>query len=562
MSSNQPDLSPYAGRWVALFGQQVTGVGETAEAAEQMARHSRPKDRFVLRFVDDPAGEPLPLSPLLNQLRPLFQTQSQPVYLVGGAVRDALLGRMSHDLDFVVPANAIQLAFQVADALDVPAYVLDRERDTGRVMLPEAHTSLDFARFRGSDLAADLHDRDLTINAMALPATATTTAGLIDPHQGRADLAAGVVRLIHERSMLDDPVRSLRAVRLVHSLGLGFSLTPDTETAVRAVAHHLHKVSAERIRDELLKLLETAVPHEAIADLANLGLLAEILPDVMALTTVEQSAPHHEPVFAHTLSVLRWLTLVEDAVEIEPRRTQRAPRNRVENSAPSASFAVKKALEPYAAQIQATWREEVDGGINGRLLLRLGALFHDIGKAQTQTIEPNGAAGSRIRFLGHEKAGADLTGQVLRRLSLSNAAIGHVKKIVAGHMRPLHLANSGGTLSRRAVFRYFRATAAAGVNIALLSLADHLATHNGTGPEKQWQALLKVAAGLCHHYFERHEETVAPPLLVDGRMLMEALGLAPGPEVGRLLRLIQEAQAAGELETAVAALEFARTCHK
>ena len=220
--------------------------------------------------------------------------------------------------------------------------------------------------------------------------------------------------------------------------------------------------------------------------------------------------------------------------------------------------AVKKILEPYAAQIQALWQEEVDGGVNGRTLLRLGALFHDVGKAQTQTIEEDG----RIRFLGHEKAGADLTGQVLRRLSLSNEAIARVKKIVAGHMRPLHLANSGGKLSRRAVYRYFRETAVSGINIALLSLADHLATYEGTGPDAQWQALLQVVSDLCHHYFERHEETVAPPPLVDGRMLMEALTLQPGPEVGRLLRLIQEAQAAGELETAVAAIEFARICHK
>ncbi|MCB8927070.1 MAG: HDIG domain-containing protein [Ardenticatenaceae bacterium] len=547
MSSDQPDLSAYAGRWVALYGTQVTGVGETPDAALHMARHSRPKERFALRFVDDPSGELLPLSPLLEQLRPLLQTQSQPVYLVGGAVRDALLGRISHDLDFVVPANAIKLAFQVADALGVPAYVLDRERDTGRVMLPDAHTSLDFACFRGADLAADLRDRDLAINAMALPATATTTAGLIDPHGGQADLAAGQIRLIHERSLLDDPVRSLRAVRLAHSLG--FALTPETETAVRAAAPHLNQISAERIRDELLKLLETAVPHHAVADLANLGLLAEILPDVMALATVEQSAPHHEPVFAHTLSVLRWLTVVEAA--IEPQRTQK-------NSASSVLSAVKKILEPYAAQIQALWQEEVDGGVNGRMLLRLGALFHDVGKAQTQTIEEDG----RIRFLGHEKAGADLTGQVLRRLSLSNEAIARVKKIVAGHMRPLHLANSGGKLSRRAVYRYFRETAVSGINIALLSLADHLATYEGTGPDAQWQALLQVVSDLCHHYFERHEETVAPPPLVDGRMLMDALTLQPGPEVGRLLRLIQEAQAAGELETAVAAIEFARICHK
>ena len=548
MSRDFPELSAYAGRWVALFGEQVTGVGETAAAAARMARHSRPKERFILRYVDDPDGEPLALSPLLEQLRPLFQQQSQPVYLVGGAVRDALLGRVSHDLDFVVPEKAVRLAFQVADVLDVPAYVLDRERDTGRVILPEAKTSLDFARFRGGDLPADLRDRDLTINAIAMPATATTAAGLIDLHNGQADLAAKLIRPIHDRSFVDDPVRTLRAVRLAHSLG--FTLTPKAETAVRAAAPHLKTVSIERIRDELLRLLDTVVPHKAIADVASLGLLAEVLPDIAALTTIEQSAPHHEPVFAHTLSVLRWLTLVEGVID-EPQRTQSSQRKDSKNFALST---VKKILEPYAEQILAQWQEEVDGGVNGRTLLRLGALFHDVGKAETKTIESD----DRIRFLGHDKVGAKLTGTVLRRFSLSNQAIAQVKKIVAGHMRPLHLANSGGKLSRRAVHRYFRATAAAGIDIALLSLADHLATYNGTGPEKQWQNLLKVVSTLCHHYFERHEETVLPPPLLDGRTLMQTLNLPPGPEIGRLLRLIQEAQAAGEIDSLEAAVQYAR----
>jgi poly(A) polymerase len=548
MNHDLPDLSAYSGRWVALFGEQVTGVGYSAEAAARMARHSRPKERFVLRFVDDPVGEPLPLSPLLDRIRPLLQQQSQPVYLVGGAVRDALLGRVSHDLDFVVPENAIKLAFKVADALGVPAYVLDRERDTGRVMLPDAQTSLDFARFRGGDLAADLRDRDLTINAIALPATATTTAGLIDFHGGQADLSAGLLRHIHEHSFLDDPIRTLRAVRLAHSLG--FTLATETETAVRTAAPTLTNSSTERIRDELLRLLQTAVPHRAIADLANLGLLAEVLPDITALTTVEQSAPHHEPVFAHTLSVLYWLALIEEI--IEPQRTQSSQRKEQKISA------VKKILKPFAEKINQHWQDEVDGGVNGRTLLRLGALLHDVGKAQTQTIE----ADNRIRFLGHEQVGAKLTGQLLRRLCLSNEAIAHVKKIVAGHMRPLHLANSGHKLSRRAVYRYFRKTAVAGVDIAILSLADHLATYNGTGPQPQWQALLHVVSELCHHYFEKHDETVAPPPLLNGRTLMQALSLPPGPEVGRLLHLIQEAQAAGELKTAESALEFARQSHK
>jgi putative nucleotidyltransferase with HDIG domain len=198
---------------------------------------------------------------------------------------------------------------------------------------------------------------------------------------------------------------------------------------------------------------------------------------------------------------------------------------------------------------------DVDGGLDGRTLLRLGALFHDAGKAETQTIEANG----RIRFLGHDKVGARLAARRLRRLSLSNEAVHHVQRIVAGHMRPLLLVQAQGDRpTRRAVYRFFRDIGSAGLDIGLLALADHLATHRGATDDTQWTDLLSLVTELYHHYFERQSETVSPLLLLDGRELMAALRLEPGPEVGRLLRLIEEAQAAGEVTTPEEAIQFAQ----
>jgi tRNA nucleotidyltransferase/poly(A) polymerase len=153
--------------------------------------------------------------------------------------------------------------------------------------------------------------------------------------------------------------------------------------------------------------------------------------------------------------------------------------------------------------------------------------------------------------------GAELAGRRLRRLRLSNEAVKHVKKIVAGHMRPLLLATSE-RVTRRAVYRFFRATGAAGIDIGLLSLADHLATHDGPGPDDAWHALVEMVARLYEHYFEAYEETIAPPPLLKGGELIEALHLEPGPEVGRLLRLLEEAQAAGEIKTKEEALLLAK----
>ncbi len=524
---------------MALVDGTVAGVGYTAVSALHLAQRNRPKERFTLQFVEEPGGRPLALSPLLERLRPFLTQQDRPVYLVGGAVRDALLNRVSHDLDFVVPNRAIKLAFHVADGLGVPAYVLDKERDTGRVMLADEGTMLDFARFRGDSLAADLRDRDFTINAIALPAAAKTAVSLIDPCGGAADLEAGIIRQTHDGAIADDPVRALRGLRLAYSLN--FTLAEETAVAITAAAPLLSHVSVERVRDELMKLLETAVPHQAMQHMHQLGLMRVILPEIADLADVAQSAPHREPVLAHTFSVLRWLAEIEAILAGQ------------EPDSPALSAAAG-ALTVYRAQLTEHVTRRIDGGVDGRLLLRLGALCHDVGKKETQTTADDG----RIRFLGHDKVGAKLAGRRLRQLTFSNHAVKHVQKIVSGHMRPLHLANNATGPSRRAIFRYFRDTGSAGLDIGLLALADHLATYDGPGETAHWLRLLDVVTTLFSHYFERHAETVAPPPLIDGRDLMNELHMQPGPEIGRILRLIQEAQAAGELSTRADALAFAR----
>ncbi len=533
------ELSAYVGRWVALAGDEVAGVGFTGEEALHMARQNRYKARLTVQFVDDPNGERLALSPLLERLRPLLAQSSQPVYLVGGAVRDALLGRYTNDLDFVLPQGAIKLAFQIGDALGEPAYVLDRERDTGRVVLPGQETYLDFARFRGPDLLTDLRERDFSINALALPATAVTRTAIIDPLGGQQDLQDGRIRLVNDHALQDDPVRALRAVRLAATLR--FALAAETETAVQQAVGLLSTVSVERIRDELVKMMATAVPDQAVRQMETLRLLPVVLPEIAALADVAQSPPHHEPVLAHTISVLHWLVLVEECLaEARP-------------SVPELA-SLQTMLAPFAESLRVHLAQVVDGGLDGRTLLRLGALFHDVGKKATQTVEDDG----RIRFLGHDQVGAEITISRLRRLRLSSQASKFVGRIVYGHMRPMLLANTGRPVSRRAVFRFYRDTGAAGLDICLLSLADHLAMYDGVGDEAAWERLVGVTAVLLQNYFEEHDKTVAPVALVDGRILIKELNLRPGPEVGRLLRLIQEAQASGDISTIAEAVAFAR----
>jgi len=486
---------------------------------------------------------PFALPPLLERLRPLLATEALPVYLVGGAVRDALLGRASHDIDLAVAEGAIPLTFRLADALSQPAYALDAERDVGRIIVTGDGLTLDIARFRGDSLAADLQGRDFTINALALPATGHSVADVIDNHGGRDDLAAGLVRVIHSRSIADDPVRALRAARF--AVQFGYALTPDTAAAARAAGPAIPaQSSAERVRDELSRLLAGDAPDRALALLAELDLLTVVLPLVAALDGVTQSPPHQEDVLTHTLSVLRYLVQIEQLVDGQPLTGEWAAD-------------VERALAPYRPGLREHLDRTTDGGSTGRLLWRWSGLLHDVGKRVTRTEDAEG----RVRFLGHDEVGAAMAAGILSGYSFSNEAVRRIRTIVAGHMRPLFLANEHHQPSRRTAYRYYRALHEAGLDVALLSLADHLATYGGRGDAAAWSALLDVVTALLDVYFNQYERIVAPPRLIDGRVVMELLAIPPGQEIGRLLKLLEEAQATGEVTTSDQAIAFVRQHH-
>ncbi|MFW6069226.1 MAG: HDIG domain-containing metalloprotein, partial [Chloroflexota bacterium] len=304
-------------------------------------------------------------------------------------------------------------------------------------------------------------------------------------------------------------------------------------------------ISAERVRDELLKIIQGPAPHDALRQMLELDLLSVTLPAIEALRNVQQTAPHHEPVLAHTLSVLQRLLQVENSLSEESD-----PLDEV-------GISLRETMRPYATSLREHLARSINGMLDGRAVLRLGALYHDVGKATTASVEEDG----RIRFLGHDKEGAKIAARRMREMRLSNDAALHVRTIVEGHMRPLHLTQAfldQNRVTRRAVYRFFRDTGDAGLDIVLLSLADHLATYDGPGPAQQWHALQAVVRRLFTHFFEQYNETVSPVPLLKGGELIAALHLKPGPEVGRLLRLIEEAQAVGEVKTKEEALAFAR----
>ncbi len=467
------------------------------------------------------------------------------IWLVGGAVRDALLERSVHDWDFAVDGNALGLARAVADALDGAYFPLDVERGAGRVILTDADAArleLDFAMLRGADLEADLSTRDFTINALAID----ETGALLDLVGGQADLDARCIRATNERAFLDDPVRLLRAVRM--EAGLGFEIEPQTLAWIRRDAALLALPSAERVRDEFVRLLAVQDAVTYLQRLDEFGLLPHVLPELESLKDITQSEPHRFDVWRHTLLIvdtLERVVAVATGKDVEPRTLAGVP--------PAAWGDLARSLGQFADDVATHLAVEVSSGRDRAGLLKLAALLHDIGKLKTWSQDEDG----RIHFYNHELLGAQMAATRLQELRFSRDEVDRMRVLVGQHMRPAHLARAE-RVTRRAVYRYFRATGCAGVDVVLLSLADHLSTWGPDLSEPRWARRLEVAETLLTHCFERYEETVDPPPLVTGHDLMSELGLVPGPEIGRLLETLREAQAAGEVRTRAEAVALAR----
>lgn len=534
--------SPYAGRWVALVRGRVVGQGGTPEQALRASQSSRYKERPEIRFM--PASFNLP--PLLEKIIKAIPSDTE-VYLVGGAVRDLLTNRLSPDLDFAVPSNGISLARTVANSLKADFMVLDSERDTGRVIIIEGdtYTYLDFAAYRGATLEDDLRDRDFTVNAIALNLRDIT---IIDPLNGASDIRAKVIRACSPTSLSSDPVRILRAVR--QAAAFGFAIDKSTRELMKQAADKINNVSIERVRDEVFKMLGGPKASASIRALEMLGVLQHLMPELLKMKGVTQSNPHIHDVWMHTLAVLDQL----DNLLTSSLRLDFDP----EKTSDMYMGLVSLKIGRYREQIARHFANQLNPSRSHRSLLFFAALYHDVCKPDTKTIDETG----RIRFFDHDIKGAEVVAERARVFNLSNDEVDRLRKIVQHHMR-FHffadrLERDGQPPSRKAVYRFFRDSGAAGVDLILLALADLRGTKGNELTQDTWTVYLDIARILLENYWERPQEVVNPPRLLDGNELMKELKLKPGKIVGQLLELIRENQAAGKITEREQALAFAR----
>lgn len=536
------DESAYAGRWVARVQGQIVGQGGTPEAARRSAQGNRHKERPEISYMHS-AFSPA-LSPLLDKITSL--AQDQDVYLVGGGVRDALLGIASHDFDLAVAANAISLARRTAGALGGDFYVLDESFDAARVIVTDAsgfRDVLDFASFRGRDISGDLEGRDFTINAIALDLKTRT---ILDPLQGGADIRAKTIRACSAAAMQDDPIRILRAVRL--AAALDFSIERSTREAMKAAVELLPSTSSERQRDELFRILGGRRPDAGVRALEVLGVLRFLMPELALLKGVEQPTPHVHDAWEHTLSVLRNLGQILDLLL----------EGRVDEANGIHAGLLTLGVGRYRQQLGEHFAKSLNQDRTLRGLLEFAALYHDVGKPSARSVDADG----RIHFFGHEHKGAETAVKRATDFNLSNIEVARLEAIIENHLRFFLLASSmeaeGKPPSRRAIYRFFRDAGESGVDLILLGLADLKGTRDHTLTEKSWSVWVDLARTLLNNLWEKPGEAVAPSRLLDGNELMRAYALLPGPIVGMLLEAIREAQAEGKVATRDEALRFGR----
>jgi poly(A) polymerase len=446
------------------------------------------------------------------------------LYLVGGTVRDLFLNNPPKDIDLVC-RGAKGFAGDLARCRNAALVCMEKKPDEPCYRVVDRADSgnfLDISEMRGSDICHDLNERDFTIDAIAVEVKEDGSAGsVIDPLHGVEDIEKKIIKSVSDRSIISDPLRILRAVRL--AAALNFNIEKSTMREMKGRAALLKEVSAERVTAELMLILNTSRSANYFRQMDNLGILEVIFPEITMMKGCEQNGFHHKDVWEHSLLAME-------------------NTEKILNELPE--YFRKQSME-------------VAGNLNcnNRLqLLKLSALLHDTGKPATKSVDPDTG---RITFHRHDKEGTKLIEGIAKRLKMSGRERDYLVLLSAEHLQPLHLASEKAASSAR--MKWFRRMGDESVPALILSMADVLSS---LGPESgpgYRERHINWSKRSVMDYYERVKAQIERPDLVSGDDLI-ALGMKPGPEIGRVLEEIRDARDAGGISSREEAVAFARKC--
>lgn len=464
----------------------------------------------------------LSASPLVRLVRRALDGDWE-AWIAGGAVRDAALGKEVTDLDLAVDGDPAAVARAIAREGGGNSFELSAEFATWRVVAADRSWQVDATALRGATLEADLAARDFTVGAVAVPLAGGEP---IDPYRGLADLEQGILRVVGEASFFADPLRLLRAARLATDLEL--EVDPGTKTLARAEARRASESAGERQLGELRLLIGGPDPLRGLRLLDELALTAAVLPELEALRGVEQGPNHHLDVHGHTLAVLERTLEVESDLE--------------------------RFAGPRAAEVRELLAEPLAEEMSRGTALRFGALLHDVGKPATR-----GEHEGFVTFIGHDSVGAEIVGELCKRLRAGQRLTRHLQGLTLHHLRLGFLVHQMPLPPRR-VHEYLRATEPVAADVTLLTVADRLSAR-GSGPfatEEAIEAHLELARQMLAAALDWRRDGPPTPLL-RGDELAAELGIDRGPELGALLAELEAAQYTGEVTTRGEAIARARS---
>lgn len=453
----------------------------------------------------------LPSLDLLHRLNRFADESAMQLYLVGGSVRDLLLNRPITDLDFTVASNPSGFAQMVADRMDGAFIRLEEHPPTARVVVRDTGLTLDFAQFRAETLEAELCQRDLTINSIAVELSALLNAPSIqpiDPCNGLADLASRLLRFPSEQVIPDDPLRLVRIYRFAAQLEFDI---PDSEMdLIKRYVAQLPQVAAERIRDELMKIFDVEHAVTYIREMDKVRLLSQLIPEI-------EERRRGVDVWEQPL-----LALETFEAKLMP-----------------------DTLAPYAQEIQEYLNTDVSGkGFSPhgkrRSIIKLALLLHNVGKPIAKT--------SGVNQVPEEDRVA-LVVTVVKRLRLSRRAMRLMDCLVRNQL------SNAADWTRRELIRFLKRTREDWLGGALFSYATVRTSQGRVEPVRELEALIGQLATL---YYQEVLPAIRHGRLVTGHEIMQALDLEPCPQIGRILEHIEDLQFEGKIGTTEEALAAAR----
>lgn len=445
----------------------------------------------------------------------IIRTFDNEIYLVGGAVRDFLLGKSTYDRDLIVlDEDAKSFAEKIAGLFDATFVTLDDENKIYRLVLPDKTNYLDVTNPIENSLEKDLMRRDLTINSIAVN---LKTYEVVDMCGGITDLQHGVINCINEQNFVDDPLRLLRVYRF--QALYGFELSHSVIEAVCKYSDLISRPAVERVNYELIRLFSGPFAFKALLNMDKTWLLEKIFPVVKELKQVPPNTHHHLDLFHHSVETVKQLSGI------------------YANSSPE----VKEHMN------------RVDFGGASRIAhLKLAAFLHDIGKFSTWTVEEDTG---RHRFIKHDEVGAKMVTGILRKLCFSNKQIEYISQMIRNHIYPSQVM-SAPEINEKIMMRYVRKSGDNAIDNILLAQADRLSARGEAVSDEMVKNNISNLDRLLNFYLSVRDKLEPLPKLLSGNEVMELLNIKPSPQLGEILNVLHEAQINGDVTTKEEAINF------